>query len=323
MKDTNDKIDILMATYNAEKYIREQIDSILNQSYNNINLIICDDNSTDNTPNILKEYENEHSHIQVIYNNENIGVINNFSKLMKISKSNYIMFSDHDDVWLRGKIEKSLQTIKDLEKKYTDLPLLVFTDKYITDSDLNIISNSHMEYEKLNSKKFTLNRILTQNSVSGCAMLFNRKLLEIFHDFSKETIMHDYYLTILAATFGHIYFINEPLMYYRQHNSNEVGSSKYSAKNILLKGIKVISSEFKNNTSYNILSHYFFNNIAQAESIYNEYKDQMSETNKHIFEEFISLKDKRRFRFIYTCIKNGFFKTGLIRNLAMYFRFMK
>ena len=320
MNEHTDTIDILMATYNAEKYLREQIDSILNQSHKYIRLIISDDNSTDSTPEILKEYENKYNNISVILNSENVGVIKNFSNLIKLSTAPYIAFSDHDDVWLENKMEVSLKEIKALENKYKNQkeersknfshPLLVFTDKFVTDSNLNIVSSSHMKYEKLNGKNLSLNRILTQNAVSGCAMLINRDLLDIFKDFNKSTIMHDYYLTILAATFGHISFIPESLMLYRQHNNNEIGSSKYSALSLISK-----NKENARNS--------FLKNIYQAESIYNEYKNIILKKEKRIFEEFISLKNKRNIRFILTCIKNKFFKKGLIRNIGLYVLFLK
>ena len=107
-----DKIDILMATYNGEKYIVEQIDSIINQTYKNWNLLIRDDNSTDRTLEIIKNYQKKDARIRILDNNKvNLGIVKNFEKLLKISESELIMFSDQDDIWKKGKIKTSENTI--------------------------------------------------------------------------------------------------------------------------------------------------------------------------------------------------------------------
>ena len=114
-----ENIDILLATYNGEKYIKEQIESILNQTYKNINLIISDDCSTDNTRKILTEYTQKDKRITVYFQNENQGYIKNFEFLLKQVKNPYYMLSDQDDVWLPEKVEKSIKTLK--EKKVSDI----------------------------------------------------------------------------------------------------------------------------------------------------------------------------------------------------------
>ena len=122
-------VDILLATYNGEKYIREQLDSILQQTYNKINIYISDDYSTDSTPNILKEYELKYDNINVTYQEQNIGSIRNFEYLMTKVKSQYYMLSDQDDVWYEDKVEKSL---KKLKEENADL---VFTDLEVVDEN--------------------------------------------------------------------------------------------------------------------------------------------------------------------------------------------
>ena len=101
-----EKIDILLATYNGEKYVQEQIESILNQTYKNIHLIISDDVSTDGTREILKQYE-ENKNITIYYQSQNLGYIKNFEFLISKVENNIYMLSDQDDVWLPEKIEKT------------------------------------------------------------------------------------------------------------------------------------------------------------------------------------------------------------------------
>ena len=105
-----DTIDILLPTYNGEKYLKEQIDSILNQTYKNIRLIISDDCSKDSTPKILEEYREKDERIELYLQKENIGVVKGIEFLLKKVKSNYYMLADQDDVWLPMKVEKSIET---------------------------------------------------------------------------------------------------------------------------------------------------------------------------------------------------------------------
>jgi rhamnosyltransferase len=106
-----EKIDILLATYNGEKYVREQIESILHQTYTNFNLLISDDVSKDSTVSILKEYEQKDSRVKVFVQEKNLGYIRNFEFLLKQVTSNYYMLSDQDDFWLPEKVEKSYKKI--------------------------------------------------------------------------------------------------------------------------------------------------------------------------------------------------------------------
>ena len=107
------KIEILMATYNGEKYIREQIDSIISQTYSNWTLLIRDDVSKDDTVKIIKEYEKKDKRIKLLEDNKgNLGFVKNFEELLKNSSEDFIMFSDQDDYWLEDKIEKYINELK-------------------------------------------------------------------------------------------------------------------------------------------------------------------------------------------------------------------
>ena len=121
------KIDILMATYNSEKYIEEQLQSIINQTYKNFNIHICDDLSTDDTINIISKYKMQYNNISFNINSKNLGIINNFSQLFANSTAQYIMFADHDDVWFTNKIEITLEKMKLMEDKYSSLIKLLLT----------------------------------------------------------------------------------------------------------------------------------------------------------------------------------------------------
>ena len=141
-----EKVDVLLATYNGEKYLKEQIDSILNQTYQNINLIISDDNSNDSTRKILEEYKKIDNRIKIYLQDKNLGYIKNFEFLLTKVESNYYMLSDQDDVWLPEKIEKSMKTLKE---KNADL---VFGDLEVVDEKLNTIYPSFGDFMLLNRK---------------------------------------------------------------------------------------------------------------------------------------------------------------------------
>ena len=141
-----DTIDILLPTYNGEKYLKEQIDSILNQTYKNIRLIISDDCSKDSTPKILEEYRGKDERIELYLQKENIGVVKGIEFLLKKVKSNYYMLADQDDVWLPMKVEKSIETLK---KENADL---VFGDLEVVDQDLKTMYPSFGDFMLLNRK---------------------------------------------------------------------------------------------------------------------------------------------------------------------------
>ena len=142
-----EKIDVLLATYNGEKYLREQLDSILNQTYTNFNLIISDDCSTDGTVKILEEYEKKDSRITGVFvHQKNQGVVKNIEYLLSLVQSDYYMLADQDDVWLPEKIEMSLKKIKETDSD------LVFGDLEVVDEKLNTIYPSFNDYMLLSRK---------------------------------------------------------------------------------------------------------------------------------------------------------------------------
>lgn len=312
--DIMSNIDILMASYNSEKYIESQINSILNQTCNDYHIYINDDISTDNTLNILQNYKKQYNNIfSINQNSKRLGVKENFSVLMDKSSADYIMFSDHDDVWFNNKIEITYNEMAALEKKYSaSVPLLVFTDKTVTDSSLNVINSSHNKSEKLNTKSISFNRLLMGNIISGCTIMINKPLKEICGYINRNAIMHDYWIALTAAAFGYISYINKPTMYYRQHNNNSLGAKSYSIKFAFQK-----LKEGRKNMQKSV-----FQNIIQAECFLNQYKNILSSNHKKILKEFINLKNKRHLYFIDSIIKNNFYKSGFIRNAGLFFAFL-
>ncbi|MFJ8067874.1 glycosyltransferase family 2 protein [Peribacillus sp. NPDC096447] len=309
--DNNIRIDILLATYNGQDYIDEQIKSLFLQTYDNWRLIIRDDGSTDSTINIINEYVKEYPEkISVIRDQDrNLGPARNFSRLLNNSLADYIMFCDQDDFWKPKKIEMSLEKMGYLEKKYSKkVPILVHTDLEVVDGNLNQLSESMFKYQQLNSENKKLNQLLTQNNVTGCTLMINKSLANICKPMPEDIIMHDWWLALNASAFGEIGFVNYSTIKYRQHGKNEVGAKGYSVSYFANK-LKDLNKVCKSVTK----------GINQAEIFYKLNKDNLSNDQLHLLEKFIELPQKNRLRRLVSVYKNKITKQGIIRNLGFYF----
>lgn len=222
-----EKIDILLATYNGEKFVKEQIESILSQTYENFNLIISDDASTDNTLNILEEYEKKDTRIKVFKKEKNKGLIDNFEFLLKNVTSDYFMFSDQDDIWKKDKIEKSINKLKEENSG------LVYTDLEIVDEKLNVIYPSYWKYKQIYKKIIKYNNfeaLYLNNFVTGCTILAKSKYIKDILPLPRNSkfVLHDYWTALIISAKDKISYVEEPTIQYRQHKNNRVGSSRKS-----------------------------------------------------------------------------------------------
>ena len=209
-------IAILMSTYNGERYLAEQIDSILHQTYiDRIDLYIRDDGSKDSTKEILKKYQEQYPNIK-IFNEENIGCTASFFKLLKIVDGyDYYAFSDQDDVWKANKIEKAIEKIQEYEEA-----VLYGSRSTLVDEELNPIGLT----QKCN-RGITFYNALIQNLMPGHTQVFNhafKQKINIEID-TNQLIVHDYWLALLATAFADVVFDNESYTLYRQHGNNAIG----------------------------------------------------------------------------------------------------
>ena len=227
------KIEILMATYNGETYIREQIDSIINQTYKNWVLLVRDDNSKDNTVSIIEEYEQKDSRIRLLRDKKgNLGFVRNFEELMANSLEDFIMFSDQDDYWIENRIEKYIEIITNLSSEDMEKPLLIHSNSFICDKELNIKKEKFIS-NCAENKEFDI--VFFNYIVQGSTALVNRKLVNLALPFSSKVTLHDRYLHLLAEFLGKRIFLNQSLMKYRQHDNNKIGASYSIVKKILKK----------------------------------------------------------------------------------------
>ena len=223
---STDKIAILMATYNGEKYICQQIDSILSQTCKDWELYIHDDGSTDNTIAVVESYVEKYPNkIHLIDDKSTGGAKYNFFYMFGQVEAPYYMTCDQDDVWLDKKIELTYDKMLTIENK-ADVPCLVYTELRVVDSELNTIADTMSGYQSLDCHKRTINQFILQNSVTGCTMMINRALRDKMLHITDidNTIMHDWWAALVAAQFGKTAFIDEPTILYRQHGDNSLGA---------------------------------------------------------------------------------------------------
>ena len=223
---STDKIAILMATYNGEKYICQQIDSILSQTCKDWELYIHDDGSTDNTIAVVESYVEKYPNkIHLIDGKSTGGAKYNFFYMFGQVEAPYYMTCDQDDVWLDKKIELTYDKMLTIENK-ADVPCLVYTELRVVDSELNTIADTMSGYQSLDCHKRTINQFILQNSVTGCTMMVNRALRDKMLRITDidNTIMHDWWAALVAAQFGKTAFIEEPTILYRQHGDNSLGA---------------------------------------------------------------------------------------------------
>ncbi len=299
-------ISILLASYNGEKYIAEQIESILNQTEQNFRLYINDDCSTDNTFKISKDYEKKYpDKIKVTRNEKNSGSAKyNFINMMIEHKDDYIMLCDQDDVWLPNKIEITLKKMVELEKKYGKFtPLLVHTDLKIVDTNLAEISESSKNYLCANYDKTKLNNLIIQNIVTGCTAMYNKTLADLTKYPKGFIVMHDWWLALTASAFGIIEHCDEQTVLYRQHGDNSVGVHN-------MKSLKfVLTYTFKSN----LIKNAIYETFKQSETFLRTYNYMLLDDEKEFLREYSMLNYSSKLKklnvfFKYKTFKNGFFR---------------
>jgi len=245
-----EKVDILISTYNGEKYITELLDSILSQSFKDFKIIIRDDCSDDNTVKIINEYINKYPLKICIINNDLVRLKpkNSFEALLKYSNAKYIMFCDQDDYWLPNKIEKTLIKMIEVEKEKPNLPVLICTDLIVVNNHLKILHKSFWNYSKINPKNVRdTYRLAINNPVVGCTVMINNIAKNFVLPFPEKALMHDHWIALKISIYGHIAYLSEPSILYRQHNYNEVGAKetnfKYYLKRIF--SIEILKQNIK------------------------------------------------------------------------------
>lgn len=225
------QLSVVICTYNPSSYLIEQVESILNSfsfaSEANINyeLILSDDSEHPNNEELLGSLNAELSYIEgpaTGFASENF-----ISALGSVS-GDWTFLSDQDDIWDESKVYRYLQHIEQLDDS---LPQIIFSDAFVVDSNGQLIADSFYSYQGLSIDTFMKDEVLLRNCVQGATLCLNRKMIELIKDSLKgevvsDIVMHDWWIAILARYCGSWTFIDEPLIYYRQHGGNIIGATK-------------------------------------------------------------------------------------------------
>lgn len=233
------KVEILLATFNGEPYLSEQLDSILSQDTQNWHLTASDDGSSDRTVEILDAYAQTYPEKikRVVSGRQFHNARDHFFWLMEQCDADYIQFCDQDDVWHPDKLRLLQEALEEAEAAYgADTPLLAFSDQAVVDKNLELIAPSMMVLQQQDSRALDYRNLLYQNVVSGCTMAINRPLAKLAAGCTdtQQVIMHDWWLALTAARFGKMVYVDRATIDYRQHGDNSVGAKNVRSPAFLI-----------------------------------------------------------------------------------------
>ncbi len=243
----NDTVSVVMCTFNGEKYLEEQLDSILNQTYPITELLIQDDGSSDNTIHILSSYQKKYPVIRYTINPTRLGVNENFFSAIRNASGEYVAIADQDDIWLPDKIEKEMETIQD--------NLLCFCLSRPFSEEKEIWFDPRLE-------NYGLLRTIFVNEIPGHTMLMKKQLIDLM-PFNHPMVFYDNWLALTAAAYGKIAFCNEVLCLFRRHNQaasyGEPSRANYT--NNISSGIRLFLSAWKKMPRLKQKAHDYFSTL--------------------------------------------------------------
>lgn len=311
-------VHIMMATYNGEKYIREQLESIIHQTYSDWKLWINDDGSTDDTLTILKIYAERYSQKIELLSSEvkKLGAKGNFAYLYENTPfAEYYAFCDQDDVWEKDKITMLLSALMQGDQNFSSL---IYHDVQVVDKDKSMISPSFYDYSGIKIKQDRkLQQVLMYNYIPGSTMMFNHKLKEKVIQIPKGCFMHDWWLLMSALSLdARIIKVDKSLGQYRQHRNNDMGAEK--KKNLLQMSLKCMDiinlQKYRSNIKRMKLVR-----ISQAELLIKNYLCIMTNNNNIIINDFLKLLNgKHKWENLYEAVKKGFIFDNVFKTIKFY-----
>jgi len=238
------KIAVLLPTYNGERFLAQQLDSLIAQHAVNLVIVTRDDGSTDATRGIVAGYASDYPGLLHIVGDDgsNLGPCGNFSLLMQYVLDNratlglssaYLMLCDQDDVWAPDKARLQLAAMLAKEASNPGMPVLVHSDLTVVDASGEPIAESFLRYQGLDASRNDLRNIIFSNTVTGCTALLNEPLARKALPVPDGALMHDWWLALVAAAFGTIHFVPQQLVRYRQHGQNALGAREYVPPRLL------------------------------------------------------------------------------------------
>ena len=313
-------IAVVLASYNSEKYISQQLDSILSQSWP-CNIHIFDDASTDGSVQLIQKKYLKYKNITLTTNKKNLGYVRNFEQGIKMVHelgANYIALSDQDDIWKADKLQKMMATLLTSE---LNEPKLAYSDLRMINSDSTVIHQSYFKYRgyasRLSGSTHSLPIALGQNGVMGNTILMNRQLVELALPFPNHLHSHDYWISLIAQLHGKCFFIKEALVDYRIHETNTsnsintLNSAARTKKNTFWQKIqnRDFQLPYKEDRREITLMALYYGDERQnsAGTVYS-----ISLSDRKVIDVFLSYLrfDKPRWLITYWMLKNKFIKKG-------------
>lgn len=261
----NKKVAVIMSTYNGERFIKEQLDSILNQTYKNIEIIVRDDGSKDNTVAIVKEYMEKNSNI-ILHQGENLGFIKSFFELLKLAEADYYAYADQDDVWIENKIELAVNSLNKLDDSK---PNMAFGNSDYYDEEMKFIGCGPK------NKKYSFLRALFSCCGQGMTMTVNKKTRDMIIESTPKTcFFHDWWTYLLCVGLGNVAYDNVTTVKYRRRKENATSEGQGYIRLVIWR-----------------IKHLLFNNgmkdiKQQMLNFKDYYYYELSEENKEIIDLF-------------------------------------
>lgn len=302
-------ISILMATYNGEKYIREQLESLLGQTFQDFKVYVQDDCSQDNTQQIIEGYHKKYPD-KIFYNcnRKNTGSPkHNFFNLLRQHHDDYIMLCDQDDVWNSNKIEITFNEMKRMEHLYgKECPILVHTDLTVVDSNLDIINPSYKKMLDADYSRIQLNHLLNQNTLTGCTAMLNRSLCNLIKEEPKYCVMHDWWIILIASCFGIVSSLNIQTVLYRQHNNNSVGVAD----------VKSLRYQLHKMLRADEIREALDKTYPQAQCFLDMYHDKLTTEQIQLIKTYVAIPSQPKIKRIISIFHNDFLKNSFARKVA-------
>ncbi len=314
------KISVALCTYNGEKYISEQIKSILNQTLEVDEIVICDDNSIDKTKEILTKFASENSCTKLVFNKKNLGFVKNFEKAISLCTGDFIFLSDQDDIWQNNKVER-LTEASNKNPKYS----FIFSDADLINEKENDLDNSlfnSVGFNKKLQKRFIEGNhkdiLIQQNYITGATLAFRGEIKESIIPFSNN-FYHDHWIGLLMSFLDYPgIFITDKLLKYRIHSNQVISVSTEDKLTHSIQNVKIMSGNHSSN---------FTNRINQLNDIKTRLINlqKLTPENEILLDELIyyfsarnrmyNINKSDRFKLILKLYRNGYYRKYATSNL--------
>lgn len=306
-------ITVLMAAYQGRAYLKEQLDSILNQTVPGLAVLISDDGSGDGTWDVIEDYVRRypgqvHGVRHVKKEGESLNpACANFFWLLAQAEGDYILLSDQDDVWNPDKVECMMDAMAESEAQWgADTPLLLYSDAVVVNCELEEIAPSFFEYQKIDCQRTELSQILVENPVTGAAAMMNGALLTRLRQAPQQCLMHDWWMALTASCFGRIVCIRQPLYRYRQHGRNTLGARETGS---------VEDIKRRMNQGEQVKENYR-QMFAQASCFLEQFGGELTERQVEVLQAFLALPDQGPVGRFKSVCRYHFYKSSRLQTVA-------